>query len=365
VRAADGHPISPAVPGVTVHDGDHHVLVTVDETLLRQPGKLGRDPWTLEVGTRGLKPGQSVKYQYSVFASSSLKLVPDVRAPSFVPGARLTLRAAVIDGARPVLGLDDVAVDVTRPNEGIGNWFALHKVTAAELATVPEHVGQEQLDPRQRKARYLERAQVSWPARKNLGTIPLFDDGTHGDEHAQDGVYSNVLSDTPKEGSYTFRFHATGKSEAGGKYRREGDVRRYLKPRFLPEKSAVTALVLDDVAGAKRASVTVTPRDALGNYLGPGLGSGLAISVRGGRTVGAPVDLLDGSYTQLVEAPAGVAVGARIDVTLGGAKKTVIWPAPASKGVKFNWLVWSVCVLGALVVLVVLYLRSNRAPSSD
>jgi hypothetical protein len=43
----------------------------------------------------------------------------------------------------------------------------------------------------------------------------LYDDGTHSDDVAADGIYTNSFSQTSLEGTYKFFFDATGKNERG------------------------------------------------------------------------------------------------------------------------------------------------------
>ena len=40
--------------------------------------------------------------------------------------------------------------------------------------------------------------------------ISLYDDGTHGDVQANDGIYSNTFINTPIEGGYAITAHASG-----------------------------------------------------------------------------------------------------------------------------------------------------------
>lgn len=361
VLASDGQPVTQGgtTMGVRVHEGETHVLITVDEAFLDQPGKLDGTPWTLEIDAENLDAEQ-VKYQYSVFSTSALKMSPQVRAQAFTTGANLTIKAAITEGGQPVTGLSDVKVRIGRPLDGQGNWFAEHHVTETELQKIPAQIGTETLSLRQRKARYLfEQRKVDLPGRLDLGYLQLFDDGTHGDADKNDGIYTNTFSDTSKEGSYIFHFRATGTSLTGSAFMREAELQHYLLPIFSPDQSQIEFVDIAADAGLQRVRVIVTPKDSLDNHLGPGRGGAIHFSVDHGKAIGALTDNLDGTYSQIMEVPISVASGAQLNVTLGDRTKTVHWPAAATPEDLFNWLTW---ILLVLLFLLILHLLSTRRP---
>jgi hypothetical protein len=56
---------------------------------------------------------------------------------------------------------------------------------------------------------------VKDPSGLEYARLPMFDDGTHGDVSADDGVWTRRFVDTDRAGSYRFHFKALGKNERG------------------------------------------------------------------------------------------------------------------------------------------------------
>lgn len=61
----------------------------------------------------------------------------------------------------------------------------------------------------------------------------LFDDGTHGDTQADDGVYINTFNQTAIEGTYRFFFNGKGINERGEQVQRQAT--QYLSLMNLPK----------------------------------------------------------------------------------------------------------------------------------
>ncbi len=71
-------------------------------------------------------------------------------------------------------------------------------------------------------------------------------------------------------------------------------------------------------------------------------------------------DNADGTYSQVLELPTSMAVGAELDVTLGGLAKSLPWPEPqVSVGDLFNWFSWLLIVL---LIIVVVYVMRRQNP---
>lgn len=360
VRAADGQSVPQSGAGIQRHTGDTHVLLTVDKTFLQQPGKIGDSPWTLEINANDLSTEQ-VKYQYSVFSASSLKMSPQVKAAKFTTGVNLTLSAAITLAGQPVTGLSEVKVRVNRPSEGLGNWYAAHKVTRAELDKIPMQINTETLPMNFRKARYLiEHRKVAFPARQDAGALQLYDDGTHGDARADDGIYTITYNDTSKEGNYVFHFSAAGSTADGSSFTREGEMHRHLKAVFSLVHSDIKLIDLGSKGGLQNVRVVVTAKDVLGNYLTPGQAGAIQLAVNHGRPIDVVQDKLDGTYTQSIQLPVSVARNAQLKVKLGDMTKTVAWPRPPTgTSDLFNWLTWALVIL--IIAIVGYVFRMKRA----
>ena len=326
VKASDGSVVPVVGNGVRAHQGDTYAILTVDASFLGMGGKLGASPWTLEVSAPKLATGQSEPYQYSVIVDSALRFEPRLDRLKYFAGEKLLLTARLAEAGKPVASGASVRVDVTRPGEGLGNWLARQAVTPAELRRVPVRVGAETLQPFQRKAIYLQEIRkVKPPSPKFDGSIKLYDDGTHGDAKAGDGIYSAEVA-TTQPGVYSFRFHATGQSGKGYGFDRDRVLQKYIAVEALPEWAKVDVLRLD----ARRVQISVKPQDAQGNLLGPGHRARLQVTSDVGKPAGTLVDALDGTYRQAVTLPEGPPIRAlRLRLSIDGRAASLDRPVLA------------------------------------
>jgi hypothetical protein len=295
-------------PGFSFHQAKTYQVLTVDPSFLRRPGKVGPKPWQIEIAAPDLAGREQELYFYTVLMDSRLKMRVAFDKASYATGDRIKVTAALIEEGKPVTGLRDVSMTVSRPEEGMGNWFVKHLVSKEELEKVLAQIGEDPLGPRQRMARYLvDVKKVPFPSRTGPVRIRLYDDGTHGDAVARDGVYTGQFTQTAKEGTYSFYVHAAGKTRAGMAFVRENTVQKYLKVNVAPKHVAI------DIAPATkidrrwvRHNITITPKDGLGNYLGPGYAGAIRLGSFQGHFVGTIQDNLDGTYSQTLVWPANV-----------------------------------------------------------
>jgi hypothetical protein len=342
--------------------------VTLDEAFLQTPGKIGPTPWKVEIDGRSLFGDDSgyeqEKYQYSVISDSRLKMKPTIQAPSHETGAIITLSVEITEAGEPVTGLKDVSVKVVRPDEGLGNWFAMHKISFEELETIPEKIGQEVLSNRYRKATYLvDERKVDFPRRIDAGTLQLYDDGTRGDVKAGDGIYTNTFTDTAKEGTYSFHFYATGPTKGGNSFEREVEIQKYLRAVFSPEHSTVEVVSITGDKNVQRVRVFITTKDALGNYLGPGYSGAITVNTAWGQAVSGLQDNLDGTYSQIFELPTSVSQEVEFTINVAEITKSVTWEGISIVGPKisdlFNWLTYILIVV--IAVFTGLLVRARRS----
>ena len=323
VKDSSGSPVSLTDAGVSRADGKTYSILTVDQEFLSRPGRVTATPWRIEVGKSEFLSAAET-FQYSVVMGSGLKLHPQMDRNDYAAGDTITLTASLTETGRPITGLSDVEVLVSAPEDGKGNWLSNNEVSARQLDRVPVMKGNEPLAPFQRKGIYLtDFGDVAYPGRLGVRTVRLYDDGSHGDVTANDGVYSNRFSETGKEGVYSFYFRSHGGTRGGNHFTREQLVQTYLKVRAVPEAIAVDVASLD-TGDLNRFSIQATPRDALGNYLGPGHGGRIGFSASGGTFVGTLQDNLDGSYSQILDVPPGTAIGdVQVNVRVDDVNKEV------------------------------------------
>jgi Mg-chelatase subunit ChlD len=272
-----------------------------------------------------------------VVTDPALKLEVGFDKPSYRTGDTVTVTASVVAGKRRVPGLTGVHVEVTHPVEGWGNWYALNKIPAHELRTVPGKINGDTISMVNRKAHFLTRTRkIPLPRMTRPAAFDLYDDGTHGDEKKGDGIYTNQYKDTLKEGDYSFRFRA-----AGDKFELEKNVRMYVAVYPDPDHSTPVIRWRDlfhDDRVQYAYDVEFIPRDRYGNYTGPGHWVDVEILYEhedeSGRSIRLE-DNLDGAYSGRINIPrADLKSGVRFVFTVDGKPVNIVEKIP-----RFNkWL---------------------------
>jgi Mg-chelatase subunit ChlD len=312
-----GKPVPVKGKGIKVKYGNSYTILTLDKSALRAvPGRIGPAPWRIEVGSGRLDNGQSEPFQYSVLLNSGLKLAADIGRQSYAAGDEITLSAKLTQGQRPLTGLTNVEVVISAPDDGKGNWLSQNPVSVQQLARVPVAKGGEVRADFVRKAIYLsDIAGIAYPAQLGPRTIRLFDDGSHGDVLADDGIYTNRFAGTDKEGIYSFHFRASGPTLGENSFKREQMLQRYLSIRADADFIAVVATLISTTADTRIYDIRFTPMDALGNFVGPGHSGLIRTEATNARFSGELRDLLDGSYSRTLEVAVGTATG-DVDISI-------------------------------------------------
>jgi hypothetical protein len=307
VTSSDGRevPWRTPQPGLSANEGDTHILVMLDAAFLRLPGRVSPAPWTLEIGFDGSGGEKALAYQYGVLSDSGLTLTPSVGPKAAATGAALTLTAALRRNGRPVSPPASVWVRVARPVEGIGNWISGERVSPEELGRVPAARGDETLSALMRKIIYLAEVRGrSYPGRISADRVRLYDDGTHGDPAAGDGVYTGVYAGANLPGTYAFEFNASGRTAEGFAFERNRRVEKHVAVKA--ERVAAQALRLPVEGGKPQLyEISVRPADGFGNLLGPGQGHKILWEAGQGRLLDPVTDHLDGRYSRPLELAPG------------------------------------------------------------
>ncbi|NIM10864.1 MAG: outer membrane beta-barrel protein [Candidatus Aminicenantes bacterium] len=336
IKASDGKEVPGEETGVSVHGGETYTIITVGDGFLKQPGKVGSRAWVMEIDAPGLQEGEIENFQYSVIMDSAMKMKTGFDRTAYETGDVITLTAAVTEAGHAKTGLTDVTVRITRPEDGPGNWYALNKVSAGELSSIPGKIDDENITRLYRKRVFLrEKRQAKFPGRTRPVTLHLYDDGTHGDTRSGDGIYTNQYRDTIKEGTYCFQFRAA--SDNVDMFERETAVQKYVTVNADPGYSSLDIQWIDMDSGEGNQvqyfyDVTLVPGDRHGNYVGPG------------HTVAATVvyadeehrnqsfrleDNLDGTYKGNVKIlRSGLDAGARLVFSIDGKPLTVVDKIP-------------------------------------
>jgi hypothetical protein len=141
-------------------------------------------------------------------------------------------------------------------------------------------------------------------------TFTLFDDGSasHGDARAGDGIYSMALaeSDTRLPGPYRFNLAMDFDRPSTGRISRVETLEAEVSVKVADANETEIVPTRGPAAGEYR--VDVTPADRFKNFMGPGFGDRIKLTLSGGGSVaGPPVDVREnGTYTfRIVGVPAG------------------------------------------------------------
>lgn len=241
-------------------------------------------------------------------------------------GNPVLLRARLRERGLPVTGAN-VRVDVARPGEGFGTYVSTHRIgdcrrraptlppprrtdtrtaaagVIAPVATAPVQASAgDTLPPRFALISALfQQCGKNGLNRLSDPGLQLFDDGSHGDATANDGIYTLAMDDTQYEGSYVFRFRANGQTSDGAPFARVHEVATYVGVQVDPGNSVTGAQLVQTAGNIVTQQYYVIPRDRRGEYFGPGYPDRVRFEVAGGgATMGNVIDHHNGIYSQLV-----------------------------------------------------------------
>jgi len=306
--------------------------------------------WRLKI--RG-RPG--VAYQAAA-------IVDDHRRAARARFARRDYRVG--DALEVVLDLRDgaqamreatVTATVLRPKDSVANLLAAYPARAE-----PPVRHEPAASAGQRASAQLLQDERLWsrilPA---ATTVRLQDDGK--------GTYRATLPAATVPGIYTVIFEAAARTAGHGELRRTGAVSTMVRAgQATAEKSDVKVVSLATTTRGREVELRLTPRDRLGNYLGPDQSAAVAVSVGDGAKAGEVRDLANGSYV----VPIVVAERADPTVTVTIAGEPLVTARVSSlatwterRRLSF-WLVVVSLVWAAALVLVLLAWRrhARRAP---
>lgn len=327
--APNGDQITPKTPIARYYAGRTHKMYAVD---IDQLGGDYVGEWTMIVGYRAsggdVPPVELTSeavssdvvetYSYDAIMRSGLHLSVQFDKERYHTGDRVVVMAQLTENGRPLLG-QNVQVQVKRPDEGIGNWYADHSVpfeTIEEALAGPfgpnSAASVEQISPVFKKQYYLTSVEtVAVPAYTNAfsNAVDMHDDGQDGDVRGQDGVYTAVLDDLAiRPGVYSFTIVATGATGAtggGDAFRREQVIHFNVQTR-IDTSLDFTQVVIESlgtegggpfgIGGLQQFRAYIRPEDHLGNIWGPGHAHEVVIESTGAHPIGPVIDDLEGGY---------------------------------------------------------------------
>lgn len=310
-------------PGITVHSGPRFVIVTVDESYLRNdadPDHPRHGEWTMIISA-DLGIEDSEQYQYAVLTRSRLRLRVTAGSSGYCAGDTVVLTAGLRLDGRPV---PDATVIVQHERPGLAglNWLAAQPVSERELAAAQQALGDPEATALGVKTHALHLRGERFDPFTQSVTLPM--------TAQPDGTWALTLPGNPTPGTYTFTVVATGELD-DVPFRREQRVQVRVGVRPDPAFTLVDVAytVLDD---RPVAVITAWPRDRFGNVVlvDTSLDPTIDIQVAGARPITAVIGRLDGSYTRTVTQPAGGAP--EVTVSIGGVAVVTGRPVPAPAG---------------------------------
>ena len=257
--------------------------------------------WTVNVFVRGRGLPSTFPFQfYALVDDDVVKSATDIENKDYVTDDPIPLRVSLREFGLPILNPDNtlnVFAKLIKPEDGIGNLLA-------EISAEGEPpVSADQISPVDFELyNYL---QQNPDALQHISEIiTLYDDGSleHGDMEANDGIYSNLYTQTQKQGHYNFLFAVEGPTQHTGPISRQHIETVYVRLEPDPNTSDISGQVVGSGEG-RRLQLSMTPRDKFGNMFGPGYQNYFIISPIHGRRVKFQDPDLDGVYTLDVGIP--------------------------------------------------------------
>jgi hypothetical protein len=262
---------------------------------------------------------------------------------------------------------------ILNPTDGRTTTLAATAAVAAQKGGVPATLGGDPTTFAQRK--YLALKNVlnqPFSAQRSTSTIQLFDDGTHGDRIAGDGIFTAAGPELRYDGIYNYQIGVAGLALGPSCFQRTATVSQYVALGFEPaalassvQWQAVQASPFFDPklteilqtpppAGTRRSMIVVTPQDRFGNSYAPGNAQRVKFNVSGASAISTTQDLLDGRYAVIVEIAQGSAPSATVSV-----EGTATAAIPESQG-RLRLLLIILLIVLAIIVIFFLFFLVRR-----
>lgn len=299
----------------------------------------------------------------------------------------ITLKARLQEDGQPILNAD-VRVDVRRPEEGFGTVASTLNLESCERAepSLPKFdmVGGKQAvgirdfsgvnvafssanlavnqqpqngdvnpPPYALMATLFENCGIEELKRTEDSGLQLYDDGTHGDAAANDGIYMLVFENTEIEGSYVFRFTAKGNMANGQPFQRIQELGEYIRVDVDPASSQTGSQMIGQSGSLVTSVYFVIPRDMHGGYLGPGYLNQVEFLVSGAQLIGGVRDFNNGMYAQVIRYDSNQPAPTVVPVV---QDKPIQPSTQGDQPCPLPLKIWILIILLALLVLLLLWL---------
>ncbi len=236
--------------------------------------------WAMKIAGRG-----DAQYEAAAIVEE-----PDLRFQvvfdrSIRVGDPLELRVKLFVGGRAAGGVRRVTATVLKPGDSVANLLAHRALPQERPGSIPE-AG----DPLHKK---LQLVMMDDRLVARLQPVPqslsLVDRG--------DGTYAAIFAEATVPGPFRIVVTIEGSDPQIGEFRRVKTLTALV--RFRETDLAKSGLELTETGrdrGGRHLRLVLRPRDRYGNYLGPGQGHLIRVSLAPGSAGAGPRDLLDGGY---------------------------------------------------------------------
>lgn len=304
-----------AATGVSVVARTSYYLVVVDLATALGASPSPASDWKVQLRMGAAGDGAPLPIT-SLLGLQDLYLATDFSFDDhhYRTGDLIRVSCRLYAGNTPVTNAK-IRVEVDAPAVGLGTFLAeggariLARTEGKDIRFADQDASGDRFDPKQAQlvALLADRGWTSLPLASPPppfadGTDRLHDDGAHGDGAANDGLYANTFASTLKEGVHTFRFHITGTLDGGGgSFHRVKSIARWVGVKVDSAQSPIAVAPLSGApAGMQGLVITLTPKDARGEFLGPYHADEVKLHSSAGTFDGPLVGRIDGSYSQVL-----------------------------------------------------------------
>lgn len=324
-----GYIISNALGHANIRYGDHsqYIFYQLDFPLVGDNADEWAGEWKMKlIGTDQIDENVNVRYATSAFAENGPKLNVVLDKLSNLTGDEIQIKAYLTRDGTPLSGATiDVFGDV--PISGAGNILNEGKVNWDQLQQTIAING-DTLSKIDHKLQILSKEFGKEILQRGTSNFKLYDDGLHGDEAANDGIYANKFTETKIQGSYTFRFLASGIPAGEGRTSTSEWTKSFFNEvKIKDEHSDISFIQTNVTPHGTVNDLNIAMKDKFGNYIGPG--HSVVVIVSGENTT-RKIELednIDGTYSkEIIITKDETKTGKYVDIFIDGKKFTKIKP---------------------------------------
>jgi len=353
ILSSDGNPLPVRQAGITYKHKKNFTIVSVDSRFLKFRGKVTDTPWELVLSGKNIQEGKE-PYQYNVLTKSKVKLHTWFDKGAYNTGEQMLLSLEVLMNNKRIKDLEKITIDITKPEDGLGNWLANNKVDPSQIMAAREKWNIEKLNLVQLKSKILvDEMKVAYPGRIKAKSIEFHDDGKNGDREAGDGIYVASFGNLDKEGNYIFNISVAGKVKEKLAFERQAQLQQYVNVDI--DLGNLLADIIDTqrkIKGQTIFNIKLMPKDNFGNIPYPSFMRKVELSLNKGCLKGDLIDNMDGTYTQKVVVPGNIDP-ADVDIKISVGQQSYVQKIDEGSQ---SWLNKYVTVRLLLIVVIVLLL---------